>query len=159
MSCCTVASTAPTPSSPPFPNMVWIPGGTFLMGSDQHYPEERPAHLVTVDGFWMDRAPVTNERFSAFVDATRHVTFAEITPRPEDYPGALPDQLFAGSLVFVKPTRRVDTRDFTNWWHWMQAADWRHPTGPGSTLDGLERHPVVHVTFGDAEAFARWSGK
>jgi formylglycine-generating enzyme required for sulfatase activity len=142
-----------------FPDMVWIPGGTFVMGSDKHYPEERPAHRVTVDGFWMDRFPVTNEYFSAFVATTRHVTFAEIPPRAEDYPGALPDQLFAGSLVFVKPNGRVDTRNFTNWWHWVRGAEWRHPTGPDSGLDGLEQHPVVHVTFGDAEAFARWAGK
>ena len=100
------ANVAPGP--PPFPDMVWIPGGTFLMGSDKHYPEERPAHRVTVDGFWIDRVPVTNERFGTFVERTQHLTFAEIPPKAEDYPGALPDQLFAGSLVFVKPngTRR-----------------------------------------------------
>jgi formylglycine-generating enzyme required for sulfatase activity len=143
----------------PFPDMVWIPGGTFVMGSDKHYPEERPTHRVTVDGFWMDRLPVTNERFDAFVGATRHVTFAEIPPQAEDYPGALPDRLFAGSMVFFKPTGRVDTRDFTHWWHWIQGADWRHPTGPDSGLDGLDQHPVVHVTFDDAEAYARWAGK
>ena len=95
--------TAPSPGEAPFPHMVWIPGGTFRMGSDKGYPEERPVHRVTVDGFWIDRVPVTNQRFARFVDATRHVTFAEITPKAEDYPGALPDQLFAGSLVFVKP--------------------------------------------------------
>ena len=117
------------------------------MGSDKHYPEERPAHRVTVDGFWIDRIPVTNERFGRFVEHTRHVTFAEITPKAEDYPGALPDQLFAGSLVFVKPDGRVDTRDIRNWWHWMKGADWRHPHGPASGLDGLEQHPVVHVTL------------
>jgi formylglycine-generating enzyme required for sulfatase activity len=88
---------------PPFPGMVWIPGGTFLMGSDKHYPEERPAHRVTVDGFWIDRTPVTNERFARFVDATAHTTFAEIPPNPADYPGALPEMIYAGSLVFVKP--------------------------------------------------------
>jgi formylglycine-generating enzyme required for sulfatase activity len=139
--------------------MVWIPGGTFLMGSDKHYREERPAHRVTVDGFWMDRIPVTNERFGVFVERTGHVTFAEIPPKAEDYPGALPDMLFAGSLVFVKPEGRVDTRDFTHWWKWLRGADWRHPQGPASGLDGLERHPVVHVTFADAEAFAQWEGK
>jgi formylglycine-generating enzyme len=147
------------PGPPPFPDMVWIPGGTFRMGSDKHYPEERPVHRVTVDGFWMDRTPVTNDRFARFVEAAGHVTFAEIPPRPEDYPGALPDQLFAGSLVFVKPATRVDTRDFTNWWNWTRGAQWRHPYGQGSGLDGREHHPVVHVTFGDAEAFARWAGK
>jgi sulfatase modifying factor 1 len=144
---------------PPFPDMVWVPGGTFRMGSDKHYPEERPAHRVTVDGFWIDRCPVTNQRFGTFVERTQHVTFAEILPRAEDYPGALPDQLFAGSLVFVKPKTRVDTRDVRHWWHWMQGADWRHPQGPASTLDGLDHHPVVHVTLADAEAFAQWEGK
>jgi sulfatase modifying factor 1 len=156
---CGIVSSEIAPCPAPFPDMEWIPGGTFVMGSDKHYPEERPAHRVTVDGFWMDRFPVTNERFRPFVDSTRHVTFAEIPPRVEDYPGALPEKLFAGSLVFVKPNGRVDTRDFTHWWHWVRGADWRHPAGPGSGLDGLEQHPVVHVTFGDADAFARWAGK
>ena len=153
----TAAQTAPGPA--PFPDMVWIPGGTFRMGSDKQYPEERPAHRVSVDGFWMDRAPVTNARFSRFVEAIGHVTFAEILPKAEDYPGALPDQLFAGSLVFVKPDKPVDTRDFTNWWKWTRGAEWRHPYGEGSTITGLDQHPVVHVTFHDAEAFAQWEGK
>jgi formylglycine-generating enzyme len=147
------------PASPPSPDMVWIPGGTFRMGSDKHYPEERPVHRVSVDGFWMDRAPVSNERFARFVEATGHVTFAEIPPRAEDYPGALPDQLFAGSLVFIKPAGPVDHRDFTQWWHWVRGADWRHPRGPISTIEGLEQHPVVHVAVVDAEAFASWEGK
>jgi formylglycine-generating enzyme required for sulfatase activity len=149
----------PEPGSPPFAGMVWIPGGTFQMGSDSHYPEERPVHRVSVDGFWIDRTPVTNEQFARFVEDTGHVTFAEIPPRAEDYPGALPDQLFAGSLVFVKPDRPVDLRDMRNWWQWVRAADWRHPRGPHSTIDGLPDHPVVHVAFADAEAYARWAGK
>ena len=147
------------PGEAPFPGMVWIAGGAFRMGSDKHYPEERPAHRVSVDGFWIDRTPVTNERFARFVAATGHVTFAEIMPNAEDYPGALPDQLFAGSLVFVKPSGPVDRNNLSNWWHWMRGADWRHPRGPGSTIDGLENHPVVHVSFADAEAFAAWDGK
>jgi formylglycine-generating enzyme len=147
------------PGAPPFPNMVWIPGGTFVMGSDKHYPEERPAHRVTVDGFWIDRVPVTNERFGTFVERTQHVTFAEIPPKAEDYPGALPDKLFAASLVFVKPEGRVPANDFTHWWKWVQGAHWRQPHGPASGLDGLEQHPVVHVTLADAEAFAQWEGK
>jgi formylglycine-generating enzyme len=139
--------------------MVWIPGGTFRMGSDKHYPEEKPSHRVMVDGFWIDRYPVTNERFARFIDATGHVTFAEIPPRAEDYPGAIPDMLYAGSLVCVPPPGPVDTRDFRNWWQFLRGAEWRHPTGPESSLEGLDQHPVVHVTFADAQAFAGWEGK
>jgi formylglycine-generating enzyme required for sulfatase activity len=139
--------------------MVGIPGGTFRMGSDKHYREERPVHRVRVDPFWIDREPVTNERFGRFVEATGHVTFAEIPPKAADYPGARPEMLQAGSLVFVKPPQRVDLRFCDQWWQFMFGADWRHPYGPNSSLAGLERHPVVHVTFGDAEAFARWEGK
>jgi formylglycine-generating enzyme required for sulfatase activity len=129
------------------------------MGSDKHYPEERPVHRVTVDGFWMDRLPVTNERFERFVTETGHRTYAEIPPKAADYPGALPDMLYAGSLVFVKPAHAVDTRNISNWWHYTRDAYWRQPQGPGSSIDGLGQHPVVHVTFGDAEAFAAWDGK
>jgi formylglycine-generating enzyme required for sulfatase activity len=129
------------------------------MGSDRHYPEERPVHRVAVDGFWMDRCPVTNERFARFVDATGHRTFAEIPPDPSQYPGALPDMLYAGSLVFFMPAGPVDRRDISNWWRYTRAADWRHPYGPDTSIEDLDRYPVVHVTFGDAEAFARWEGK
>jgi sulfatase modifying factor 1 len=140
-------------------DMIWIPGGTFRMGSDKHYPEERPVHRVTVDGFWMDRDPVTNGRFAEFVRATGYRTFAETVPNASDYPGALPEMLFAGSLVFVQPDAPVDLSNVTNWWRYVGGADWRHPGGPGTSLDGLEQHPVVHVTFADAEAFARWEQK
>jgi sulfatase modifying factor 1 len=139
--------------------MIWIPGGTFRMGSDAHYPEERPVHRVTVDGFWMDRAPVTNERFARFIRETSHVTFAEIPPRLEDYPGALEAMLYAGSLVFVQPSGPVDRRDIGFWWQYMQDAHWRQPQGPSSSLDGREHHPVVHISYADAVAFARWEGK
>lgn len=140
-------------------DMVWIPGGTFTMGSDAHYPEERPAHRVTVDGFWMDRSPVTNARFARFVDATRHITFAELPPNPTDYPGASPESLYAGSLVFVRPPRPVDMSNLANWWRFVAGADWRHPNGPASTIAGFDQHPVVHVAFSDAAAFAVWEGK
>ena len=143
----------------PFPDMVWIPGGTFLMGSDHHYLEERPIHRVTVDGYWMDRAPVTNERFARFVEETGHRTFAEIPPDPEQYPGALPEMLYAGSLVFQKPSQRPDPREGVTWWHYVRGADWRRPQGPDSSIERRKRHPVVHVTYADAEAFARWEGK
>ena len=152
-------SATPAPLSPPFPDMLWVPGGTFRMGSEKHYPEERPVHRVTVDGFWMDKSPVTNARFRAFVEDTGHVTFAEIIPDAADYPGALPEMLYAGSLVFTKPPGPVDLRAMANWWQYLRGANWREPRGPGSTIDGLDDHPVVHVTFGDAEAFARWEQK
>jgi sulfatase modifying factor 1 len=147
------------PGPPPFPDMIWVPGGTFRMGSDKHYMEERPVHSVTVDGFWMDRFPVTNARFGRFVEQTRHVTFAEIPPRAEDYPGALPHMLYAGSLVFVNPPGPVDLSNFANWWQFRRGAQWRHPRGKASSLNGLEKHPVVHVAYNDAEAFAAWDGK
>jgi formylglycine-generating enzyme required for sulfatase activity len=147
------------PSAPPYPDMVWVPGGTFRMGSDSHYPEEAPAHDVAVDGFWIDGHPVTNARFAKFVLATRYVTFAELAPDPADYPGARPEMLHPGSLVFHKPVRRVNRRDLRDWWAFTFDADWRHPGGPRTTVKDLGSHPVVHVTYGDAEAFAEWEGK
>ncbi len=139
--------------------MVEIPRGRFRMGSDSAYPEEAPAHEVAVDGFWIDPQLVTNDQFAAFVAATGHVTAAEIPPRAEDYPGALPGMLFAGSLVFKRSARAVDTADWSQWWELRAGADWRHPYGPGSSLEGLGNHPVVHVALADAEAYAAWAGK
>jgi formylglycine-generating enzyme len=139
--------------------MVWIPGGEFLMGSDRHYSDERPTHRVAVDGFHMDAHLVTNAEFARFVAATGHVTFAEIAPDPKDYPGALPEMLVPSSLVFVKPPSRVDMRNIANWWVFMRGADWRHPYGPDSSLEGLDAHPVVHIAYSDAEAYAKWAGK
>ena len=146
-----------TAESPP--GMVWIPAGEFLMGSDRHYPEEAPVHRVAVDGFYMDQHLVTNAEFRRFVEATGHVTFAEIAPNPADYPGALPQMLVPSSLVFVQPKARVDMGNIGNWWMFMRGADWRHPYGPKSTLDGLDHHPVVHIAFSDAEAYTKWAGK
>jgi len=140
-------------------NMVWIPGGTFRMGSDRHYVEEAPAHRVTVDGFWIDPYPVTNDEFRRFVDDTGYVTFAEIEPNAADYPGALPEMLYAGSLVFTKPPVRVNLQNSRQWWSYVRGAQWRHPRGPSSTLAGLGQHPVVHITLGDAAAYAAWAGK
>ena len=111
--CSKLPEVAPQPGEPPFEKMVWIPGGTFLMGSDKHYPEEAPAHEVTVDGFWMDTHTVTNEEFRCFVEASKHVTSAERPPNPEDYPGAKPELLVAASVVFQKPRQRVDLRIVT----------------------------------------------
>lgn len=134
-------------------------GGTFRMGSDHHYSEEAPAHRVSVDGFWIDECPVTNAEFRRFVEATGHVTFAEIPPDPKDYPGALPHMLYAGSLVFAPPGGPVDLRDWSQWWTFMKGADWCHPSGAWSSIKGRDDHPVVHVAYADAEAYARWAGK
>jgi sulfatase modifying factor 1 len=140
-------------------DMRFIPGGTFRMGSNQHYPEEAPVHRVTVDGFWMDRTPVTNRQFRRFVEATCYVTFAEIAPDPKDYPGALPHMLRPGSLVFSPPDHAVDLRHFENWWSFKFGANWRRPAGKGSTIRGLDDHPVVHISYRDAEAYASWAGR
>jgi formylglycine-generating enzyme required for sulfatase activity len=130
------------------------------MGSDRHYPEEAPAHDVVVDGFWIDRAPVTNRDFLSFVKATQYITFAEIKPDANDYPGALPHMLRAGSLVFTPPGRAVDNlRDWSQWWDLKFGANWRRPYGPRSSISGLHDHPVVHVAYRDAEAYAKWTGK
>src|ERR1700733_7215137 len=139
--------------------MLFIPGGTFRMGSNRHYPEEAPVHRVTVDAFSMDREPVTNLQFREFVEATGYVTFAEIAPDPADYPGALPHMLQAGSLVFSPPDRPVDLGNFANWWSFKFAANWRRPYGKGSSIRGLDNHPVVHIAYRDAEAYAKWAGK
>jgi formylglycine-generating enzyme len=144
---------------PDLADMIWLPGGTFHMGSDKHYGEEGPVHRVTVGGFWIDRTPVTNRQFREFVRATNHVTFAQIAPDPKDYPGALPHMLRAGSLVFNPPKHPVDLNDWSQWWTFKFGADWRRPYGPRSSLNGLNDHPVVHVAYSDALAYARWAGK
>jgi formylglycine-generating enzyme len=143
----------------PAPDMLWIPGGTFRMGSDDFYPEERPVHEVTVDGFWMDRCTVTNEQFARFVETSGYVTLAERPLNPADYPGAPAENLVPGSMLFHKTTGPVDLRNYANWWAWEPGTSWRHPFGPSSSLDGIEQHPVVHVAYEDAEAYARWAGK
>jgi formylglycine-generating enzyme required for sulfatase activity len=139
--------------------MVRIPGGAFLMGSDNHYPEEAPAHRVSVAGFWMDRHTVTNLEFKRFVDATGYITLAERPADPADYPGANPALLVPSSVVFRKTAKPVDMHDHYNWWAYVAGADWRHPRGPATSLQGLWRHPVVHVAFEDAQAYADWAGK
>jgi formylglycine-generating enzyme len=141
------------------PDIVLIPGGTFRMGSDKHYPEEAPVHRVTVDAFRIDKTPVTNRQFKEFIRATGHVTVAEIVPDPKDYPGALPDMLYAGSLVFSPPAHQVNLKDWSQWWTFLRGADWRHPYGPKSSINVLDSHPVVHVAYADALAYARWAGK
>jgi formylglycine-generating enzyme len=139
--------------------MAWVPGGEFLRGSDSHYPEEAPAHRVAVDGFWMDRFEVTNEQFARFVAVTGYMTVAERVPNPEDYPGAKPEHLVPASSVFVQPPGPVELGNQYNWWTLIPGADWRHPRGPESTIEGLEEHPVVHVAWADVEAYAAWVGK
>jgi sulfatase modifying factor 1 len=146
-------------AQPTDPGMVWIPGGSFQMGSEKFYPEERPAHKVTVDGFWMDRCTVTNEQWEFFVDETRYVTLAERVPDPADFPGATPELLVAASVVFTQPNGPVDLSSCSNWWTYVQGASWRHPMGPSSSLRGLEKHPVVHIAYDDAHAYAKWAGK
>lgn len=160
-------ATSPEPARAPHPfagpdnddGMRRIAGATFRMGSDRHYPEEAPTRLVALDDFRIDATPVTNARFAAFVAKTGYRTVAEIPPDPRDYPGALPHMLRPGSLVFVPPRVPVDLRYPSQWWTFMAGADWRHPYGPGSSLEGLDEHPVVQVAFADAEAYARWAGK
>jgi formylglycine-generating enzyme required for sulfatase activity len=139
--------------------MVRIPGGEFTMGSDQHYPEEAPAHKVRVDGFWMDSTVVTNTEFARFVEATLYVTLAERPANPEDYPGAKPEMLLPSSVMFKKATGPVDLSNHFNWWVYVRGADWRHPRGPASNIRKLMDHPVVHVAYEDALAYATWAGK
>jgi len=149
--------------------MVWIPGGEFAMGTDSElgWPDEKPAHPVRVDGFWMDEHEVTNAEFRAFVQATGYVTTAEKPPALEEImsqspPGTPPpaeESLVPGSLVFTPPAGRVRLDDFSQWWKWTPGADWRHPEGPGSSLEGKDGHPVVHVSWDDASAYAQWAGK
>ncbi len=142
-----------------YPDMVHIAGGTFRMGSDKHYPEEAPVHRVTVGGFFIDRTPVTNRQFKEFVRATGHVTVAEIVPDARDYPGASLEMLYAGSLVFSPPNHPVDLRNWGQWWTFLRGANWRRPDGPKSNINVLDNHPVVHVAYADALAYARWAGK
>ena len=139
--------------------MVWIPGATFLMGSDRHYPEEAPAHKVTVGGFWIDACPVTNREFDRFARKTGYVTVAERAPDPADYPGARPEMLVPFSAVFIAPRHRVSLADPHNWWRPVAGADWRHPQGPGSSIRTKPDHPVVHLAYADVSAYAAWAGK
>jgi formylglycine-generating enzyme len=139
--------------------MSLVPGGSFVMGSLDFYPEERPLREVEVADLWVDEHPVTNAQFRRFVRDTGHVTVAEAAPDADDFPGADPAGLVAGSQVFVATSGPVPLDDWTRWWAWVPGADWRHPQGPGSTLHGRDLHPVVHVGFEDALAYATWAEK
>lgn len=157
----------PTTDTPT--GMVWIAGGEFTMGdtSGLGWPDEKPAHRVRVDGFWMDEHEVTNAQFREFVEATDYVTTAERAPTVEEIlaqspPGTEPpkaEDLVPGALVFLPTDSPVPLNDFSQWWAWTPGADWRHPLGPDSNLEGLDDHPVVHVSWYDAVAYAEWAGK
>jgi formylglycine-generating enzyme required for sulfatase activity len=166
----TVFNTAPPTGHAPA-GMVWIPGGEFSMGagnptgSDHNQigmlaaADARPVHRVYVDSFWMDRTEVTNAEFARFVAATGYVTVAERAPTREEFPKAPPDALVPGSLVFTAPDRPVPLDSYLRWWAYVKGADWHHPEGPGSSIEGRENHPVVQVAYQDALAYAMWVGK
>ncbi|MCY4370419.1 MAG: formylglycine-generating enzyme family protein [bacterium] len=145
-------------TSPPDTDQIAIAGGEFLMGSDHHYPEEYPTRRVQIASFRIDAYPVTNRRFAEFVDATGYMTIAERPLDPRLFAGARPEDLVPGSLVFLMTEGPVDLGEFRNWWKWVPGATWRRPLGPGSSLAGMDDHPVVHVAYPDAVAFARWAG-
>ena len=161
----TIASRAAAPAPAPA-GMVWIPGGDFSMGTDAAtigvcspsggMPDAQPIHRVHLDGFWMDRTDVTNAEFARFVQATGYVTVAEKKPLPQDFPGVPADKLVAGSLVFTPAPQPVPLDNVLAWWRYQAGADWRHPSGPGSTIVGKENYPVVQVAYDDAAAYAKW---
>lgn len=139
--------------------MIEVPGGTLRMGSDEFYPEEGPVHEREVASFRLDEHPVTNREYARFVDETGYVTIAERPMDPADYPGVHPDDLVPGAMVFTPTPGPVDLRDWRQWWRWEPGAFWRRPSGPGSSIDDRLDHPVVHVAFADAAAYAAWAGK
>ena len=165
----TVENGGPAPASAQ-EGMAWIAGGEFSMGAEDPpdmndtigmlaTKDSRPIHRVYVDGFWMDKTEVTNAQFAAFVRATGYVTVAERTPRAEDFPGAPPENLVAGSVVFSPPDHPVPLDNHFQWWSYVKGANWRHPLGPKTSIAGREQYPVVHVAYEDALAYAKWAGK
>ena len=164
----TIPNTKPSPAQPP-KGMVWIPGGEFSMGAKdipgmnmvgmEATKDSQPIHRVYVDGFYMDKTDVTNAQFAAFVKATGYVTIAEKTPTAEEFPGAPPENLVAGSVVFSAPKGPVPLNDHLQWWSYVKGASWRHPTGPSSSIVGRDNYPVVQIAYPDAEAYAIWAHK
>ena len=151
--------------------MAWIPGGQFSMGAQdppdmQHdhvgmraTEDSRPVHRVYVDAFWMDKTDVTNAEFAKFIAATHYITEAERPPRAEDFPGAPPENLVAGAVVFSPPSQPVSLNDHLQWWSYVKGANWRHPSGPTSDIKGKENYPDEDVSYNDALAYAKWAGK
>ena len=164
----TVPNTQPAPAPAP-PGMVWIPGGEFSMGAADPpdmdvvgmgaTTDSRPIHRVYVDGFFMDKTDVTNGQFAEFVKATGYVTIAEKTPTQAEFPGAPPENLVAGAVVFSPPDHEVPLNDHFQWWSYVKGANWRHPSGPNSSIKGKEVYPVVQVAYADARAYAKWAHK
>lgn len=164
----TVPNDEPSPTEVP-PGMVWIPGGEFSMGATttqslnsvgmQAVHDSRPVHRVRVAGFWMDATEVTNSSFAEFVKATGYVTLSERALRPEDFPGVPLENLVAGSAVFAQPDHPVPLDDATQWWRYLAGANWRHPHGPDSSIEGKDQYPVVHIAYEDAVAYANWANK
>ncbi|HEY1380359.1 MAG TPA: formylglycine-generating enzyme family protein [Gemmataceae bacterium] len=156
------ARSTPTPQG-----MVWVPGGEFWMGNDNGPEDERPRHKVYVDGFWMDRTEVTNAQFAKFVQATGYITVAERKPDweemrkhlPPDTPKPAEEMLVPGSAVFVVPDGDVTTDGPPVWWRYVPGANWRHPDGPASSIEGKEDYPAIHIAWEDAAAYAKWAGK
>lgn len=164
--------TIENPGEPPGPapaGMVWIPGGEFSMGSDRSAEQfcalpnvtrdAQPVHRVRIDGFWMDKTEVSNADFAQFVEATGYITIAEQKPTIEEFPGAPPENLIAGSTVFTPAVKVESLENHYNWWRYQHGADWRHPEGPESSIEGREHYPVVHIAYPDAVAYAAWAGK
>jgi formylglycine-generating enzyme len=164
----TIPNPAPPPGAAPA-GMVWLPGGEFSMGAAdapdmndvgmRATADSRPIHRVYVDGFWMDKTDVTNQQFEEFVTATGYVTIAEQRPSAEDFPGARPQDLVAGSVLFSPPDHPVALNNHFQWWSYVSGTNWRHPLGPNSSIQGKGNYPVVHVAYDDTLAYARWAGK
>jgi formylglycine-generating enzyme required for sulfatase activity len=157
---CKEYSGLPTPAADPATTgMIWVPGGSFVMGSDKFYPEERPLRRVSVTGYWIDQHEVTNAEFAQFVAATGYKTVAERGLDPKLYPEVPEELRKPGSMVFFEPDPKARVRDITDWWRYVKGADWQHPKGPESSIKGLENNPVVHIAFADAQAYAQWRGR